>query len=349
MGEQTEKPTEKRRRKAREDGNVAKSGEFTGAMVMVFAGAALSFWMGEIVTRSTGLIRRSIEMISQHDPTRADVGPFLLAGIVQMGWMLAPVLAVAFVAAAFFNYVQIGALFTLKPLMPDAKKINPIGGLKNMFAPKKAVDLVKNVLKLSVAGVLGYVVVRDKLAMLIELPRLDLWKGFTVLGSVLFDMGKYLGGALLVFGAADLFWQRHQHEKSLMMSKDEVKREHKESEGDPHVKQERKKLHRELMRDSGIKNVKNADAVVVNPTHVAVALLYDESQMRAPKVVSSGRGELAQEIKRLARRYDVPIVRNVELARALVDLDVDQHIPAEFYEPVAEVLNYVYKLRREKG
>lgn len=349
MGEKTEKPTAKRRRKAREEGNVAKSGEFTGGMVMLFAGAALTFWMSEIVGRSAGLIVKSIDLVSGRDPTRADIGPFMLHALAELAWMIAPILAIGFVAAAFFNYVQIGALFTLDPLMPKGDKLNPVGGLKNMFAPKKLVDLAKNVAKLGVAGVLGYSVIGDKLGMLIELPRLSLWKGMVVVGDVMFELGKWLGGALIVFGAADLFWQRHQHEKGLMMSKDEVKREHKESQGDPQLKGKRKQLHKELLKDAGVKQVKNADAVVVNPTHVAVALKYDAEQMRAPTVLSAGRGEVAREIKRLARRYNIPVVRNVELARALVDVDVDQQIPAEFYEPVAEVLNYVYKLRREES
>jgi flagellar biosynthetic protein FlhB len=348
MSEKTEKPTAKRRNKARREGNVAKSAEFTGAMVMLFAWAALSAWMTVIVGRSAGLILNAVELVAGRNPTRADIGPFLLAALSEMGLMIAPPLALAFIAAAFFNYVQIGAVFTLQPLMPQGKRLNPASGFKNIFAPKKAVDLAKNVAKLSVSGVLGYMVIRDKLAVIIELPRLTLWKGLIILADIVFDLCMYLGGALVVFGVADLFWQRHQHEKGLMMGKDEVKREYKESEGDQQVKGERKKLNRELLRGGGAKQVKNADAVVVNPTHVAVALRYDQSAGGAPKVLSAGRGELAREIKRLARRYDVPIVKNVDLARALVDCEIDSEIPPEFYEPVAELLTYAYKLRREK-
>ncbi|QDG51654.1 EscU/YscU/HrcU family type III secretion system export apparatus switch protein [Persicimonas caeni] len=347
MSEKSEKPTAKRRRKAREEGNVAKSAEFTGAMVMLFAGAALAFWMTEIVRRSAGLVVESIGLISSRDPTSADIGPFMMAALVELSWMIAPVLAVGFVAAGFFNYVQIGALFTMDPLIPKGERLNPAAGLKRLVEPKKLVDLAKNVGKLSVSGVLGYFVIGDKLGVLVQLPRMGLWQSMEVLGTVAFDLCAYLGGALVVFGVIDLLWQRHKHEKSLMMSKDEVKREHKESQGDPQIKSKRKQFHRELLKDTGIKNVKKADAVVVNPTHVAVALRYEEESMGAPQVVSAGRGELARQIKKIARRHGIPTIRNVELARALVDLDVDHEIPAEFYEPVAEVLSYVYKLRRE--
>lgn len=347
MSDKSEKPTAKRRRKAREDGNVAKSAEFTGAMVMLFAGAALAGWMVVIVGRSAGLIRQSILLISSRDPTHADIGPFMLAALGEMAWMIAPPLAVGFVAAAFFNYVQIGALFTLKAIMPKGERLNAVAGLKRMFEPKKLVDLAKNVGKLSISGTVGYFVIRDKMGLFIEMVRLDLWQAMVATGEVAFELALYLGGVLIVFGVLDLLWQRHQHEKGLMMSKDEVKREYKESQGDPQIKSKRKQFHRELLKDAGTANVKKADAVVVNPTHVAVALRYNDQEMRAPTVVSAGRGEIALEIKRLARRYNVPIVRNVELARALVDTEVDREIPAEFYEPVAEILTYVYQLRAD--
>jgi flagellar biosynthetic protein FlhB len=348
MSEKTEDATPKQQRKAREEGNVGMSAEFTGGMVMLLAGATLAMWMTEIVGRSAGLIVRSIGLISTRDPTSADIGPFLMAALAEMSWMLAPVLGVGFVAAAFFNYVQIGALFTLDPLMPKAERLDAIAGLKRMFEPKKLVDLAKNVGKLSVSGALGYLVIGDKLGMLVQLPRLGLWKAMEMLGSVAFDLCAYLGGALVAFGVIDLLWQRHTHAKGLKMSKDDVKREHKESEGDPQVKSKRKQLHKQLVKDAGVNNTKTADAVVINPTHVAVALRYDEEASGAPMVVSSGRGEVAQKIKKIARRHGIPTIRNVPLARALVDLDVDQQIPAEFYEPVAEILNYVYKLRKEQ-
>jgi flagellar biosynthetic protein FlhB len=348
MSEKSEDATPKQRRKAREEGNVANSAEFTGGMVMLLAGATLAFWMTEIVGRSAGLIVQSIELISARDPTRADIGPFMMAALAEMSWMLAPVLAVAFGAAAFFNYVQIGALFTLDPLMPKAEKLNAVAGLKRMFEPKKLVDLAKNVGKLSVSGTVGYFVIGDKVGMLVQLPRMGLWKAMEMLGSVAFDLCAYLGGVLVAFGIIDLIWQRHTHEKGLKMSKDEVKREYKESEGDPQVKGKRKQLHKQLVKDAGVKNTKKADAVVINPTHVAVAIRYDDEEMGAPQVVSSGRGEVAQKIKKIARRHGIPTIRNVPLARALVDLEVDEQIPAEFYEPVAEILNYVYKLRKEQ-
>lgn len=348
MSEKTEEPTQKRRDKARKEGNVAKSGEFTGAMVVLFAFSGLSAWMVVIVGRSAGLITQSIELVSRRDPTHTDIGPFLLGSLAELGVMIAPPLALAFAAALFFNYVQIGALFTMEPLMPQGKRLDPVGGFKKMFAVKKLVDLAKNIAKLSVAGALGYRVIRDKLPMLIELPRLTLWKGLLIVSDIIFDLCIYLGAALIGFGIFDLYWQRRQHEQGLKMGKDEVKREHKEAQGDQQVKGQRKRLHRELLNSAGTRQVKKADAVVVNPTHVAVALRYDASKGGAPTVLSAGRGEVAKEIKRLARRYGIPIVKNIDLARALVDTEIDAEIPAEFYEPVAELLTYVYRLRKER-
>lgn len=326
---------------------MAKSAEFSGAMVMLFAWAGLCAWAPVILRRAASLILDAIELISAKDPQNALIGPFLLAALGELGLMIAPPLALGFAAALFFNYLQIGALLSLKPLTPEASRMDPIAGLKRIFEPKKAVDLAKNTLKLSASGLLAYLVLRGRLDMLIELPRLDLGRALRALADMIFDLGIYLGGALLGFGIFDLFWQRYQHEKSLMMGKDEVKREYKQSQGDPQLKGQRKQLHRELTQGGGLEQVKEADVVVVNPTHVAVALHYDRAAEAAPKVLSAGRGQLARAIKRLARHHGVPIIRNVPLARALVDTDLDHEIPAEFYEPVAQLLIYVYQLREE--
>jgi flagellar biosynthetic protein FlhB len=179
------------------------------------------------------------------------------------------------------------------------------------------------------------------------LSRLELLPGIQLMAQMVFKLVAALGAGLLFFGVLDLVWQRHRHEKKLMMSKKEVEREYKESEGDPQQKAKRKQMHQDMLDDPGIGNVKDADAVVVNPTHVAVALRYDRDRENAPRVLATGRGETAKNIKREARRHRIPVIRNVQLARALVDLDVDTTIPGEFFEPVAELLTYVYSLRKE--
>ncbi len=345
MSEKTEEATPQKKRKAREDGDVAKSAEFTGVALMFAAFGTIVVTMGTISTRLMGFMRQAIKMSSGRPIDLPVIERFLFEGLITLAHCIGPLLAVSFVASAFFTYVQIGALFTVKPLIPDAKKLNAAANLKNLVNKDKLVELIKNLAKLSIMSIVGYLVLSDHVMILITTPRGELSHGLVGLTNGAFDLTTKMLGALIVFGVADLLWQRHSHAKKLRMSKDEVKREHKESEGDPHVKGQRKQMHQELINDAGVRNVPDADAVVVNPTHVAVALRYRAEEMRAPTVLATGRGELAKEIKKLAKRCNVPIVRNVALARALVDVGTDSEIPEEFYEPVAVILQQVYELK----
>ena len=344
MSEKTEEATPKKLRKARQEGNVAKSGEFTGLAVLLAALAATVITIESIAAGLIALYLEAIALGQRPDLDSSHIGPFLYGSLESMGRMLAPILAAAFAAAAFFSYVQIGALFTMKPLIPDATKLNPAQGLKSMFSKKKAVELVKNVLKLTLMAAVGYGVFVDQIVHLLRAPRLDLFSAAALLRNGALDLSMYLVGGLIAFGVFDLYWQRHTHKQELMMSKDEVKREYKESEGDPMVKAQREALHRQMMSEAGMRRVKEADVVVVNPTHVAVALRYREEEARAPQVVARGKGKVAAQIRELARRHRVPVVRDVTLARSLVELETDSDIPPEFYEPVAEVLRFAWSL-----
>lgn len=348
MAEKTEKPTPKKRRKAREDGNVAKSQEFTGAMVLVCVFGALVAWTPTIFAGLADLMRQSIRMSNRvASGESVQITPALEAMVIEALRLISVPLAVAFLAAAFFSYVQIGALFSPKVLLPKLERIDPAAGFKRLFELAKLVELAKNVGKLSVQGAIAYMVLRGQLDDIPRLSRLELFGALQLVAGMVFELVAYLGGGILFFGIIDLVWKRYRHEEKLKMSKKEVEREYKDSEGDPQQKAKRKQMHQEMINDPGVGSVKDADAVVVNPTHVAVALRYDRDQENAPRVLARGRGEVARNIKREARRHRVPVIRNIQLARALVELDVDTTIPDEFFEPVAELLTYVYSLREE--
>ncbi len=344
MSEKTEKATPKKRRQARKKGQVAKSAEFTGVAVMLGAIAVLVAMGMLIVERMVGFTLQSIEVATRPELDASAVGPFIYESLYAIGWMMGPLVGVTFVVAAFITYVQVGPILTVKPLIPDANRLNMVNGLKKMFSVDKLVDLTKNVAKLSAMGAVGFLVLRRVMPSMALTPRGNLMDATMALGKAALQLSLFLVAGLVLFGIIDLVWQRYQHEKKLRMSKHEVKREFKESEGDPLIKGKRKQQHRELTQGAGLKQVEDADAVVVNPSHVAVALRYRESEMRAPTIVACGKGVTARKIKKLARRYGIPIVRNVDLARALVDVGLDSQIPEEFYEPVAEVLKYVYEL-----
>ena len=346
MSEKTEEATPKRKRKARMDGDVAKSGEFSGVMVMFAAFGTLLASSTMIFTRLLDFMRHTITLVSRESIGPEVVERFMLDGLLTLAECIGPMLGVAFVAAAFFTYIQIGALFTMKPLIPDANRLNMANNAKNLVNKDKLVELVKNLLKLSLMGVIGVSILADEIPRLATTPRGRLVHGLTALGDSALRLSVTMLSALLLFGVADLLWQRHRHNKKLMMGKDEVQREYKESEGDPMLKGKRQQLHHELINDPGVQRVKDADAVVVNPTHVAVALRYREHEGGAPRIIAAGRGEVAAQIRRLARKHNVPIVRDVPLARALVEVGVEVEIPEQFYESVAVILRQVYALAR---
>lgn len=348
MSEKTEEATPKKKRQAREKGQVAKSAEATGVAVMLSAIAVLVVMGLLIVERLATFCLQAIELATRPELDSSAAGPFLFEALMALGLMIGPLLAITFVIAGFITYIQIGPLFTLKPVIPDANKLNPTEGLKNLFKPSKLVDLAKNILKLSVMGALGYVILRQIMPPMALTPQASLLDATAALSAGALRLSLYLVGGLVAFGVFDYFWQLHQHNKNLRMAKHEVTQEHKENQGDPMLKGKREQFHRELMQGGGgIKNVKDADAVIVNPTHIAVAIRYRSDEMHAPTIISCGKGITAQKIKQMARRYDIPIVHNIELARALVEVGLEQEIPEEFFEPVAEVLRFVYDLKRD--
>ncbi|MEM1347936.1 MAG: EscU/YscU/HrcU family type III secretion system export apparatus switch protein [Myxococcota bacterium] len=347
MSEKTEDATPKRVRKARRDGDVAKSAEFTGTMVMITAFAISTLTLSTIASALMALMARAIELAVDPSIDAKQAAPFILEALREIAPVMAPLLAGVCAAAALVTYLQVGALFTIKPLTPDANKLNPVQGAKNIVHKDKLVDLVKNVLKLALMIGIGAQLLWDVVPQLTRVPRAGIAQGIDSLAAGFWRITGALIAGLIVFAVFDLVWQRHKHAKKLKMSKDEVKREYKESEGDPMLKGKRKQLHQEMLRDASIARTKKADAVVVNPTHIAVALAYDADTMSAPTILTSGRGERAKQIKALARKHNIPIVRQVPLARALIELDVDQEIPSDLYDAVAETLRFVYALRAD--
>ena len=349
MSEKTEDATPKKLRKARQDGDVPKSAEFTGAAVTLISFACILIlgpWMSQ---RLLGVLLKAIQLASSKHLQIQHVESFTLESLNTFLITVLPLLGVAFAAAAFFSYLQVGALFTLKPLMPDAKKLNPAQGAKNLVNKDKLVQLVKNLLKISCMSAIAYAVLKDELPSLITLSRTDLLTGIQIFLQSAVKLSYTCLLAMLMFGIADLLWQRYQHAQKLKMSKDEVQREYKESEGDPMIKGQRKQLHQELINEPAMAKVSQADAVVVNPTHIAVAIRYREDEMHAPTIIASGKGEVALKIRKLARRHNVPIVKNIPLARAMVELNINEEIPEELYDPVAAILQFVYNELNSQG
>jgi type III secretion protein U len=229
--------------------------------------------------------------------------------------------------------------------MPSAKKLNVATNAKNMVSGKNLMEFLKNCLKVGFLSALMYVVVRDEIVPLLQLPAAGIIGVGIAIAGLLKVLIVNVAVVYLVIGLADLAYQRYSYTKGLKMSKDEVKREYKEAEGDPHVKGARKHLHQELMMSGNTEKTRKASVVVTNPTHIAVALYYDEDKTPLPILLAKGTGLVAQRMIEIAREEGIPVMQNIPLARALNErAQLDQYVPSELLEPIAEVLRLVKQI-----
>ncbi len=343
-GEKTEQPTPKKIRDARKKGQVAKSQDLNTAVLFLVVFIVLIITMGrnsEILQESMrGYFARAFETAPM---TPEAANAMMLEGIRVMFRVIGPFLAAGFIVALFVSFVQVGALFTMQPMKPELSKLDPIKGFKNkFFSAQTYIEFFKSLLKMIVVGGLLYFVVKRALGDVSLTVRQPVESSMALTKKLLTSLGTKTGFLLILLGAVDVFIQRWQHTKKLKMSKDEVKREHKESEGDPQYKGQRKRMHQDILAHSSVESVKSADVVVTNPTHIAVAIRYKKDEMGAPQVAAKGERLIAQQIIEIAKKYKIPIMRNIPLAHALNELEEGDEIPEDLYTAVAEVLNWVY-------
>ena len=344
-GEKTEQPTAKKLRDARRKGQVAKSRDFTQTALVLALFAYLIAAGGHLAKAFGELLLMPMDQIQQ--PFRDVVGSVAQLALQDAATLLLPFLGIAIVVAVFAEALQVGVLFAFDAIKPSAKKLNVIENAKNMFSKKSLVEFLKNFLKVAFLGALLYVVIRGELGRLATLPLAGIAGVGEAIAMLLKTLIVNVAVAYTVIALADFLWQRHSYRKGLMMSKEEVKQEYKEAEGDQHVKGHRKHLHQELLMSGSVEKTRKASVVVTNPTHVAVALHYEEGTTALPVVLAMGTDLVAQRMKALARELGIPVMENVPLARALLaDAEVDAFVPADLLEPVAEVLRLVQALAR---
>lgn len=351
-GHKSEQPTAKKLRDARKKGQVPKSQDLTNAFLFLAAAGALGFLGAGIFEQLQALTLGFLADESVYSGEQAP--PELMARAGDAAWTVLtaplPILVGMAAVAALMGFVQTQALIAPDAVKPDIKKLNPLDGLKNIFAkPKTYIELGKNLLKFAVIIGIVYANVASILPELLSTPLVAPESTFWLVAELAGDLLLQIGFFFLALGAADFVIQKKLHIKELMMTKDEVKREFKTDEGDPEVKGQRKQLHQELLAEGSISEAAKADVVVVNPTHIAVALRYAEETMTAPRISAKGQDERAKEILKLARRHDVPVMRNIPLARGLFQVELGQEVPEELYTAVAEVLNWVYSLRQAEA
>lgn len=344
MSEKTEQPTPKKLREARERGEVAKSKDFTQTALIV-AFFAYTVANGQHIVEKLGLLM-TLPMRYIHLDFDAAVGELLEKMLREGVHLLLPFLMIGIGVGIFAEAIQTGLLISFKAVMPSAKKLDIVSNAKNMFSKKNFVEFLKSTLKITVLSVVVYQLIRGSLPALMHVPAYDIVNFGHIVGELLKTMIVYTGLAYTVLSLADLAWQRFQYTKQLMMSKDEVKQEYKGMEGDPHIKSQRKAMHQELMQNDSVQSAREASVLVTNPTHLAIAIRYQEDETPLPLVTGKGEGALAQAMIDAAIQAGVPVMQNIPLAHALFnEAAIQQYIPGDLVEPVAAVLKLVQDLR----
>lgn len=340
-GEPTEQPTPRRLREARRKGQIARSRDLSGCVVFWAGFAALILSVGAAGAQLAALARNCFAV-----PASIDVGTLttrLAAALTRSFAILAPILGAVTLGAIVVGVAQSRGLFTAEPLKPKLKTLNPLSGLKKLFGKQSLFGLLKTTVVFTAASIVAFLTLRQLLPQILRTaggpPQALAW----VMWEGLFTLCVRLGLLFVAAGAADYAYQYHRHRKKLMMTRYEVQKELKETEGDPRRKARRRELHDELVQQATLERVNEADFVVVNPVRLAVAMRYKSSRDQAPVVLAKGQHLMAERIRRTARRAGIPVFRDIPLARALWELEVDQEIPEPLYEAVAAILRVVLK------
>ncbi len=350
--EKSEQPTAKKLDDARKEGQVAKSQEVATAFSLLALFVILRIFypfMGNNFKSIFERVYNNIPVVARtYDgflPV-ATITSILSNAILTMLLLTAPFLIIGFLIAFLCDLVQVGFKPTSKPLQPKLSKLNPISGMKKIFSARKLFELGKSILKLAVMAVVIYSFFTGRTESLFLLYDMPLSQAIGLMGNLIISLGLRIAAAYMVIAFIDLIYQRRKFTKDMMMTKQEVKDEYKNSEGDPAVKSAQKRRMMEASRRRMMQQLPQADVVITNPTHYAVAIKYDAEESDAPVVIAKGADYLAQKIKEIARDNDVEIVENKPLARMLyANVEVGELVPPELYKAVAEVLAYVYHLK----
>jgi flagellar biosynthetic protein FlhB len=349
-GDKTEKATPKKRSEARKKGSVAKSHDLNGAIVMMAALFALSATAPHLVETLERCLRDAFLLVSTPDVVNhRGLGPLLTQQVRSAGLAAAPVIFTCVAAGVLVNVAQVGGKPHLQALKPDPKRLNPLSGFKNIYGPNALFEGAKNIVKVAAVGAvtaLGVLPKLDELAALVGMPPAEL---MPVLAHTVLGIAQRAGAAYLLIGIVDYVYQRHRHEKSLKMDKQEVKEEHKSTELPAEVRGAIRRRQMQQARARMMADVPTADVVVTNPTHFAVALRYDP-QKAAPEVVAKGADLLAKKIREIAADSGVPVIADPPLARSLhASVEVGHVIPEELYQAVAQLLAFVYRTARRRA
>lgn len=348
-GEKTEPATAKKLREAREDGKVAKSKELTAAFSLIVLFLVLKIFIGNVGTGFLEVFHYVFNMIpdfisiNAKDLSTQAISSLFLVVIQKMLVIVAPFFIFGFAITLIISIVQVGWKISAKPMKPKFDKFNPINGFKRIFSKDSLFELLKSILKIVLIAIITYTSIKDKANDIFILYDIHLNQALAMCGDIILDTGLKISIVYLVIGIADWVFQKYRFNEDMKMTKQEVKDEYKNTEGDPQIKGKQRQRMREASARRMMQDVPKADVVITNPTHIAVAVKYDAEKQRAPVVLAKGEDHLAQRIREAAKEHNIQIVENKPLARMLyANVDIGSEIPPELYQAVAEILAMVY-------
>lgn len=348
--EKTESPTQRRLQEARKKGDVAKSMEVPSAAVLLAGLLTLYATSDFMLGRITKMLKYYLANMHTIQVIPDNMAALTRAGMLDTGLILAPVMGVIILVALGANYAQVGVLFSTEKITPKLEKIDPIRGLGNIFSKQTMANVVKSISKLVIVGYVSFAEIKAALPGILPLMDQPPYAILVFMSRVAFWI--FLKSALIiaVLAALDYAFQRWQFMEKMKMTKQEIKDEAKQTEGDPYVKGRIRSIQMEMARRRMMAEVPKADVVITNPTHLAIALKYDGLSMAAPVVLAKGAGFIAQRIKEVAAEHHIPLVENKPLAQALYKaVGLNEPIPQNLFQTVAEILAYVYSLKRKSA
>ncbi|MFB3925561.1 MAG: flagellar biosynthesis protein FlhB [Syntrophales bacterium] len=347
--ERTEQASPRRKEEARKKGQVAKSQEIASVAILVACLTYFYFGAAGMMHKMMALVSRYLREAGTTVVDKNSVQGLIFGMAYEAFVLVMPLLLIVVAAGLLANYLQVGFVFSSETLLPKYSKIDPFKGFQRLMSLKSMAELAKNIMKLVIVGTVAYWTIAGEIDGLIPLVDESIWGILIYIGNISFKIIFRTCWVLIVLAVLDYIYQRWEYERGLKMTKQEVKDEFKQTEGEPLVKARIRRLQREVARKRMMAKVPKADVVITNPDHISVALMYDKLRMSAPVVVAKGAGFIAEKIKELARKNDVPIVENKPLARLLYrTVELNAVIPENLYRAVAEVLAYVYGLRRKQ-
>jgi len=350
--DRTEKATPKRKQESRNKGQISKSQDLSMAVTLAISFSVIFIFMPFIGEKIKDMTVSTLSNLSPHIVNKENIVGYLTKYVWIAINILLPIMLYIMFAGVLINFIQVGPLFTTKPVTPDFSKLSPekiLKGFQKFFQLKSVVELIKSVIKASIVAGIGYSVIHKRMEELISLLGSDIMTSLGVIGSVVFEICFQICIVLFILGLIDKKYQDYEHEKSIKMTKQEVKDERKNTEGDPMIKAKIRGIQMRFAMQRMMSSVPSADVIVTNPTHYAIALRYDTSKAPAPQVIAKGVDFVAFKMREIAENNKIPIVENKPLARTLYKIvPLDGMVPAELYVAVAEVLAYVYKTNKNR-